>query len=171
MAFVTNLIEKSQNSNIMGKTKVTDNNRTKTQHSKLTLLSAIESVVEGAKGSMFCDQFFIDRKVELKFLADSYGITPRQAALFCVCMEKGPRRIDFDDLASFLDLSTIRILSYASDIDALVHRRLLRYRDAKDEDQFDVPTTVIKTLKHNEVYQLPKRTGLDAGSMMEYMNL
>ena len=171
MAFVTNLIEKSQNSNIMGKTNVTDNNRTKTQHSKLTLLSAIESVVASAKDSQLSDQFFIDRKIELKFLADNYGITPRQAALFCVCMEKGPRRIDFDDLASYLDISTIRILSYASDIDALVHRRLLRYRDAKDENQFDVPAAVIKTLKHNEVYQLPKRTGLDAGSMMEYINM
>ena len=147
----------------MEKPKVTSN--------RPTLLSAIESVVASAKDSQLCDQFFIDRKVELKFLADSYGITPRQAAFFCVCMEKGPRRIDFDDLASYLDISTIRILSYASDIDALVHRRLLRYRDARDENQFDVPTTVIKTLKHNEVYQLPKRTGLDAGSMMEYMNM
>lgn len=155
----------------MGKTKVTGNCRTKTQNSKMTLLGAIESVVEGAKDSQLSDQFFIDRKVELKFLADSYGITPRQAALFCVCMEKGPRRIDFDDLASFLDLNNIRILSYGSDIDALVHRRLLRYRDASDEDSFDVPAIVVKSLKHNEVYQLPKRTGLDASSMLEYMNM
>ena len=155
----------------MEKPKVTNNSRTKTQKSKLTLLSAIERVVEGAKDSMLCDQFFINCKAELKFLADSYGITPRQAALFCVCMERGPRRIDFDDLASFLDLNTIRILSYGSDIDALVHRRLLRYRDVQDEDSFDVPSIVVKSLKHNEVYQLPKRTGLDASSMMEYMNM
>jgi DNA polymerase III delta prime subunit len=161
----------------MDKPKVTESSRhsscraAKQSNNRPTLLSAIESVVASAKDSQLSDQFFIDRKVELKFLADSYGITPRQAAFFCVCMEKGPRRIDFDDLASFLDLSTIRILSYASDIDALVHRRLLRYRDVRDEDQFDVPTTVIKTLKHNEVYQLPKRTGLDASSMMEYMNM
>jgi len=155
----------------MEKTKVTGNCRTKTQNSKMTLLGAIESVVEGAKDSQLCDQFFIKCKAELKFLADSYGITPRQAALFCACMERGPRRIDFDDLASFLDLNTIRILSYGSDIDALVHRRLLRYRDASDEDSFDVPAIVVKSLKHNEVYQLPKRTGLDAGSMLEYMNM
>jgi len=161
----------------MEKQESTSNSRHSCYHAitqsrnRFTLLSAIKSVVASAKDSQLSDQFFIDRKIELKFLADSYGITPRQAALFCVCMEKGPRRIDFDDLASYLDISTIRILSYASDIDALVHRRLLRYRDAKDEDQFDVPAAVIKTLKRNEVYQLPKRTGLDAGSMMEYMNM
>lgn len=77
--------------------KATPNSRqSKKQNSKLTLLSAIESVVEGAKDSQLCDQFFINCKAELKFLADSYGITPRQAALFCACMERGPRRIDFE---------------------------------------------------------------------------
>ena len=36
------------------------------------LLSAIESVAISAKNSQLCDQFFIDREVELKYLADSY---------------------------------------------------------------------------------------------------
>ena len=127
----------------MEKQESTSNSRHSCNHAitqsrnRFTLLSAIESVVASAKDSQLSDQFFIDRKIELKFLADSYGITPRQAALFCVCMEKGPRRIDFDDLASYLDISTIRILSYASDIDALVHRRRLhparrRERPTKD---------------------------------------
>ena len=48
-------------------------------------------------------------------------------------MEKGPRRMDYNDLARHLGVSHIRALSFASDIDALVHRRLLRYRDAKEE--------------------------------------
>lgn len=151
----------------MEQTKI---HRTKSKAVKpQNLLSAIESVAVSAKDSQLCDQFFVDRKAELKVLADSYGITPLQAALFCVCMEQGPRRIDFDDLASHLALNTIRILGYGTDIDALVHRRLLRYRDARDEDSFDVPAIVIKTLKHNEVYQLPRRSGLDASGMMEYM--
>ena len=106
------------------------------------------------------EAFMKKAKTEILLLAKSYGITERQAVLFCVCMEKGPRRVDYDDLASYLDLNKIGVLSYASDIDALVRRRLLRYRDAKDEDDFDIPAVVIRYLKHNEVYQLPKRTGL-----------
>ena len=135
------------------------------------LLDAIEHVATNAKNSQLNDQFFLDCKEELKFLADGYGITPCQAAFFCVCIEKGPRRLDFDDLASYLDISNVRILGYGTDIDALVHRRLLRYRDAKDEDSFDVPVAVIKSLKHNEVCPMPKRTGLDACAMMEYMKM
>ena len=74
-------------------------------------------------------------------------------------------------LASFLGLNKIGVLSLASDIDALVRRRLLRYRDVKDEDDFDIPTIVIRYLKHNEVYQLPKRTGLDCAGLFELLNL
>ena len=39
---------------------------------------------------------------EISLLAESYGITERQAVLFCVCLEKGPNRVDYDDLATSL---------------------------------------------------------------------
>ncbi len=100
----------------------------------------------------------------------NYGITERQAVLFCVCMEKGQRRVDYDVLASYLDMNKINVLSYASDIDALVRRCLLKFRDVKDEDDFDIPTAVIRCLKHNEVYELPKRTGLDCAELFELLD-
>ena len=98
-----------------------------------TLLQAIEKVVELSKGSQMSEEFILKVAPEIGLLADSFGITERQAVLFCICMEKGPRRVDYDDLASHLDVSNIRILSYSNDIDALARRRLLRYRDAKDQ--------------------------------------
>ena len=143
--------------------------RTK-QEQEMTLLRAIERVVEVSKDSKLKAEAKAEMAEEVKYLAERYGITERQAILFCVCMEKGPRRVDYDDLASFLDVSNIRILSYASDIDALVRRRLLRYRDVKDEDCFDIPQPVIKALKHNDVYELPKRTGLDCASLFELLD-
>ena len=145
---------------------------TKVKNKKgMTLLQAIERVVELAEDSKMSKEFMKKAKTEIQLLAKSYGITERQTVLFCVCMEKGPRRVDYDDLASYLDINKIGVLSYASDIDALVRRRLLRYRDAKDEDDFDIPTAVIRCLKHNEVYQLPQRTGLDCAGMFDLLNL
>ena len=138
---------------------------------ELTLLQAIERVVELSKDSKMSDEFMMKAAPEIGLLAESYGITERQAVLFCICMEKGPRRVDYDDLASHLDMNKIGVLSYASDIDALVRRRLLRYRDVKDEDDFDIPTAVIRCLKHNEVYQLPKRTGLDCSELFELLDM
>ena len=136
----------------------------------MTLLQAIERVVELAENSKMSKDFMKKAKAEIGLLARSFGVTERQAVLFCVCMEKGPRRVDYNDLASHLDMNKISVLSYASDIDALVRRRLLKFRDVRDEDDFDIPTAVIRSLKHNEVYQLPQRKGLDCAAMFELMD-
>ena len=132
-----------------------------------TLLQAIERVVELSRDSKLSDEFMQEASPELILLSEMYGITERQAILFCVCMEKGPRNVDFDDLAKHLDVSNIRILGYSGDIDALARRRLLRYRDAKDEDCFDIPQPVIKALKRNEVYEMPSRKNLDCAGLFE----
>ena len=134
-----------------------------------TLLQAIERVVELSRDSKLSDDFFLQASVEIGFLCDSFGISEVQAVLFCVCMERGPRRVDYDDLAHYLDLSKVCILRYASDIDALVRRRLLRYHDVKEEDDFDVPAVVIRSLKHNEVYEQPKHTGLDCSELFDVL--
>ena len=136
----------------------------------MTLLQAMEKTVEVSKDSQMGKSELQKAKAEIKFLAKSYDITEQQAVLFSICMEKGPRRVDYDDLANHLDISKIKILSYATDIDALVRRRLLKYRDVRDEEDFDVPTAVIRMLKHNEVYQLPKRKGLDCAELFEVLN-
>ena len=143
--------------------------RTKVEQ-PLTLLKAIEQVVEVSRDSKLTAVAKAKMADEVRFLAERFGITERQAILFCICMEKGPRRVDFDDIARHLDVNNIRVLSYAEDIDALVRRRLLRYRDAKDEDSFDVPQPVIKAMKHNEVYELPSRTGLDCAALFELLD-
>lgn len=140
--------------------------RTKVEK-EMTLLRAIERVVEVSKDSKLKAEAKADMAEEVKYLAEHYGITERQAILFCVCMEKGPRNVDFDDLARHLDVSNIRILGYSGDIDALARRRLLRYRDAKDEDCFDIPQPVIKALKRNEVYEMPSRKNLDCAGLFE----
>ena len=134
-----------------------------------TLLEAIEKVVELAEDSKLDDRLFVEAAPEIGLLSDGFDVTPLQAVLFCVCMHKGPRRINFDDLANHLDISKIAILKYSDDIDALIRRRLLRYRDAKEEDEFDVCPQVIKSLKHNEVYEAPKNSGLDYIGLFDYL--
>lgn len=143
----------------------------KTAKKQPTLLEAIERVVELSKDSKMSNDFLLAAAPEIGVLTDSYGITEQQAVLFCICMERGPRRVDYDDFARHLDMSNIRVLSYASDVDVLVHRRLLRYRDVNDEDSFDVYLPVIKALKRNEAYQLPPRTGLDCNELFEQLNM
>ena len=135
-----------------------------------TLLQAIENVAELSRDSKLSKDFMKSAKDDIHFLAKQYGITDLQAILFAVCMDEGPSRVDYRDLARHLDLSSIAVLAFAPEIDALVHRRLLRFRDVKDEDDFDVPAQVIRCLKHNEVYELPELKGLDCAEMFEVLN-
>ena len=134
---------------------------------KKNLLSAIEQVVKAAEDSEMEMRHFEDVKEDVKFLAETYGITATQVVIFCVCMEKGPYRVDFDDISTFLDISNIRAMMYSEDIAALVRRRLLRYHDVKDEDSFDVPAEVIKSLRENTVYEQPSHENLDCFDLME----
>ena len=143
----------------------------KVKGSAITLLEAIEQVVHLSEDTFLSEAFLKKAYPWTSHLAQRYGISERQAVLFCISMEKGPRRVDYNDLARHLGVSHIRALSYASDIDALVHRRLLRYRDAKEEDTFDVHQPVIRALKHNEVYELPQRSGLDCAALFEVLNM
>ena len=136
-----------------------------------TLLEAIERIVELSKDSKMSNDFMLNASPEIGLIADSYNITEQQAVLFCICMERGPRRVNYDDFANHLDLSNIRVLSYASDVDALVRRRLIRYRNVHDEDSFDVNQSVIKALKRNEAYKLPTRTDLDCNDLFEQLNM
>jgi ATP-dependent 26S proteasome regulatory subunit len=146
------------------------NTTTKTRKKQnFTLLHAIETVAENSRDSKMSADFMKAFSKEIKFLSEQYGISERQAVLFAVCMEQGPNRVDYRDIARHLDLSNIAVLAFANDIDALVHRRLLRFRDVKDEDDFDVPAAVIRCLKHNEVYQLPVHKGLDCAGMFEVL--
>ena len=113
---------------------------------EMTLLRAIEMIVEISKDSKMSAKSMKQMAKELKYLSERLGITEFQALLFCICMEKGPRHIDFNDFASHLDISKIHALGFADDIDALIRRRLLRYHNVNDEEQIEIPNSVIKSL-------------------------
>jgi len=63
-----------------------------------TLLQAIERVVELSKDSKMSETFMLHASPEIGLLADSFGITERQAVLFCVCMENIARHYSIDTI-------------------------------------------------------------------------
>ena len=137
---------------------------------ELTLLQTIERVVELSKDSELDDEFLESAEPELTLLSSRLGVTPVQAVLFSICLDCGPYRVNYDDLAGHLDMGNVRVLSYGKDLDALVRRRLLRYRNVEDGDTVGVPTNVLKALKNDEVPELPKIKGLDVFEFFEAVN-
>ena len=130
-----------------------------------TILQLMEILSEKSDDSKLGEEFWAENGAEAADLANRLALTPKQAVLLSICLRKGPRRVDFGDIASHLDISNIRALGYSDDINALIRLKYLKYRDAKDEDEFDVPVSVIRSLKNNERPEQPQYTGLSAAGL------
>ena len=135
-----------------------------------TLLQLMEILSENSNDSCLGDEFWADNQAYADELAKRLSITPLQAVLLSICLRRGPRNVDFDDIASHLEISNIRALNYSDDINALIRARYLKYRDAKDEDRFEVPPQVIRSLKSNEVPEAPVRTGLTCAELFDVID-
>jgi hypothetical protein len=135
-----------------------------------TLLQLMEILSEKSDDSRLNEEFWNENHAAADELAARLKITPLQAVLFSICLRRGPRGVDFDDLSRHLDISNIRALTYGDELNALVRAKYIKYRDAKDEDSFDIPVPVVRALKNNEAPEQPKRTGLTGAGLFDYLN-
>ena len=130
----------------------------------------MEILSEKSDDSYLSDEFWADNGGYADEMARRLSITPVQAVLLSICLRRGPRNVDFDDIARHLDISNIRALNYSDDINALIHAKLLKFHDAKDEDSFDVPVSVIRALRKNEAPEPPRKIGLTNAELFEYLD-
>ena len=140
-----------------------------TTQSEKTILQLMEIISEKSDDSKLGEEFWAENGAVATELAARLALTPKQAVLLSICLRHGPRRVDFGDIASHLAISNIRAMEYSDDINALIRAKYLKFHDAKDEDEFDVPVSVIRSLKNNEMPELPRRTGLSAAELFEFM--
>ena len=145
-------------------------NKNNTQQSGKTILQLMDFLSEQSNDSQLGDEFWADNKDEAADLATRLCITPLQAVLLSICLRRGPRNADFDDIARHLDISNIRALEYSDELNALIRARYLKFHDAKDEDSFDVPAAVIRAFKNNDIPEPPKKTGLNIHELFDRLN-
>ena len=146
-----------------------ENKTTKRTTSKqLTLMKAVETIVEKSCDSQLCDLFLKQCKKEIKLVADAYNITPQQAILFCITVECGPRNVRLIELSHHLNMRNVASLSFDADIKAMIKMRLMRYRN-REREAFDIPEHVINALQENRAQILPKLKVEDAPAMLDLM--
>ena len=134
-----------------------------------TLLQLMETLSEKADDSRLGPDFWRECSAVAAALAKRLSIQPTQAVLLSICLRLGPRNVDFDDIARYLDISNIMAFTYSDDLNALVRAKYLKYRDASEEDAFDIPMSVIRALKNNEAPEKPRRTGLSAAELFDLL--
>lgn len=69
------------------------------QLSELTILQLMEVLSEKSNDSRLGEEFWNDNGAYAAELASRLLIKPRQAVLLSICLLKGPRRVDFDDIS------------------------------------------------------------------------
>ena len=137
---------------------------------EMTILQLMDSLSEKAYDSKLSDEFWAENGCYADELGKRLSLTPLQTVLLSLCLRKGPRRVDFDDIASFLDISKIKALTFSDEFNALIRIKYLKYHDAKDEDEFDIPVPVVRSLKNNEKPEQPKRAGLSSAELFDLLN-
>ena len=135
-----------------------------------SILQLMDLLSERSNDSKLGDEFWAKNQEVASALATRLNITPLQAVLLSICLRHGPRNVDYDDISRHLDISNIRALEYSDELNALIRARYLKFHDAKDEDSFDVPRTVIRAFKNNDIPEPPKKTGLNIHELFDRLN-
>ena len=143
------------------------NNKQMTEKSILQLMDLLS---ERSDDSKLGDGFWADNQEAAAALAARLCITPLQAVLLSICLRHGPRNVDYNDISRHLDISNIRALEYSEELNTLIRARYLKFHDAKDEDSFDVPRTVIRAFKNNDIPEPPKKTELNIHELFDRLN-
>ena len=135
-----------------------------------SILQLMDLLSERSNDSKLGDEFWAKNQEVASALATRLNITPLQAVLLSICLRHGPRNVDYDDISRHLDISNIQALEYSDELNALIRARYLKFHDAKDEDSFDVPRTVIRAFKNNDIPEPPKKTGLNIHELFDRLN-
>ena len=136
---------------------------------KRTILQLMDILAEKSENSGLGEAFLEEYHNESEELASILDITPLQAVLLSVFLQKRPRGVGYEDLAIHLGISHIKALGLSGEIEALVKRQYLKCLNAKDGEPYYIPTTVVNAFKENVKPVPSKRTGLTFYELFESM--
>ena len=137
-----------------------------------SILHCMSEIVEDLKigegnEQKFNKGIFQSKAKEIEYVSKMCGIAHRQAVILASIIEQsGRRRFCKEDLASFMGMSYIKLLSFDSDIRALHEKRLiLTQRDGS----IHLPNHVISTLSSNLPYQAPNLCGIGTPGVLKVL--
>ena len=123
---------------------------------KLDLLTAVEQIVEKAKGTGLSSDFYRKADKFIKYVAEKMELTKEQSVMMALFVDNSDdTSITISDFGKFLDCRTTRIIRYMQEIDVLEKRELIRCSRDGNRITYRVPLEVVEAFKNNEKY-IPK---------------
>ena len=132
---------------------------------KLSLLMAIEKIVEKAKDSKLSKEFFRKADKYIKYVSEKLDMTKEQSLMFALFINKSDDdSIQLSELSDFVKCSTVHLLRYTNDIEEIEKREYIRCCRSRSSyrryNSYRVPIEVLEAIKHDEKYTPQKCTDL-----------
>ena len=115
---------------------------------KMDLLTAVEQIVEKAKGTGLSSEFYRKADRYIKYVSEKMKLTKKQSVMMALFIDNSSdSNISISDFGDFLDCRTTRIIRYMSDIDVLEGRELVRCCRNNNRLTYRVPMEVVEAFK------------------------
>ena len=122
---------------------------------KMDLLTAIEQIVEKARGTGLSSEFYRKANRYIKYVSEKLELTKEQSVMMAPFIDNSDdTRIVLSDFSKFLNCRTTRIIRYMSEIDVLEKRELVRCSRNDNRTTYRVPLEVVEAFKNNKKYRV-----------------
>ena len=133
------------------------------------MLDHIEKIVEITKKSGI-GKCRTAGKRHLGYVAEKLGISPIQAMLFSLFMEKSDdQRIMISEIAESIQCSKVRIIKYMSECEELEKKKLIRCSRSDDCTSYRIPRDVRESLRKFNEYRPQKNDNLSISKFFVVM--
>jgi hypothetical protein len=142
-----------------------------TESNTFTLASALDQIV-GEISSSSLDAYISSEHPELGFACDTLNITPIQACLFAIILEKsGDDLASTKDLMSTLSISKIRILGLKKEFDELTKKKLIVARTRRSGSVgYRVSHSVVTAIQDNVPIEPEQLSGLSTRAIFSKLH-
>ncbi len=143
---------------------------------QMDLLTAVELIVEKAKGTGLSSEFYRKANRPIRYMAEKMELTKEQSVMMALFIDNSDdTRITISDFGKFLDCRTTRIIGYMPAIDVLEKRELIRCSRGDNRISYRVPIEVVDAFKNNQKYTPKDCSGLSCqelfGEIEDIFNL
>ena len=128
---------------------------------KMDLLTAVEQIVDKAKGTGLSSEFYRKADKYIKYLSERLELTKEQSVMMALFIDNSDdSSISISDFCKYLDCRTTRIIRYMAEIDVLEKRELVRCCRENKRIKYRVPIEVIDAFKNDKKYMPKDCSGL-----------
>ena len=131
--------------------------------SEWSVITALDFVLNKAKGSKLCNEFWTTCQVPLEYLESTLQLTKAQIVFLAIMIESG-EPISWRGFGKFLNFSRLSVMTYSEEFEELVNKgwitRTLLREMGKRFQGFALEHGVVTALRHNKPFVPQKISGL-----------